>query len=299
MLEVIQSLATPMTIPPSNGSPPILSLLRREAYRDVLRDPSPPLPDINLVTEKVRELFPSHQLPEPLVVQQSQPTAHITFQQILDCTLRSKKNKSPSLSGWTRELFLPVLLHATPQLRAHLQTLFTSIANCSITPALLNFMTLTPCIQLATLEKKIRPICLRDYFLKVLFKVLLEKLTTQDAALSSAGTVFGLPGGAQLLAPLVQTAIDNGHDVIAIDCCNAFNEVRRSPGFEYLKKHSYTYHELFPLINAVYARQNDVLLYDHQKSLHARIPVTAGTQQGCVGHLVFHDLHCRWCSPPF
>jgi len=271
--------------PPSQRSnetqqPNPVSLIRRGACAQLLNDPLGTPPAHDELCAKIAEQFPSKNLPDPLPIPQSRPPTVISAHELLRSALRTRKGKAPSLSGWTRELFVPLLLHPTEATKLELEKFFMKLANVSLSTPLLLYLTTTPCTPIVT--DKTRPICLRDYLLKVTVRCLLDRITPSDTNLNHTSSTFNRRGGSTLLGPMIQAALDEGENVIALDSSNAYNEVSRLKAFIYLMKNAHIYGDMFPLINLLYSHATPIHLYHPiTRRLSFAHSSTTGTVQGC------------------
>lgn len=281
----LQSIATPATPHPAQTSQPNpgqpafpTSLIRRRAYAQVLRDSFKPhtVPDL----QTINALFPVSPLPEPLHIPESAPPTQITHHEILNACLRSAKDKSPSLSGWSRELLLPLLLGEGEAIRALFCRIMTLISNNALPHALRKILTAIPSLFIPNGDK-LRPIGLRDYFTKLAFRIVMDRTASRDTNLQQTTSCFLKPGGAGILPIVVQAALDQNETVVAVDSTNAFNCVSRHPAFAYFKSHVAIYQELFPLLNMLYTNPTQLLIFDQSGTRVLTHEQTSGTVQGC------------------
>ena len=290
MTQTVEALTVPPVQRPNlRHQPNPVSLIRRGAAAQTINDPLKPLPQADIVHSTIQAQFPSKTLPDPLQIQQSYAPTNITFSEILATTLKTAKARAPSLSGWSRELLLPILLNATTLVKTSLAQFFMKLANGTLAQPISHFITCTPCTPINT--DKLRPVCLRDFFVKVTVKTLLDRIIPRDPLLTQTSSTFSRKGGSGLLASIVQQCIDEGHDIVGIDCSNAFNETSRRTAFAYLQAHAQTYADIYPLINLLYAQPTIINLYDPvTRAVSFSHQSTTGTVQGCPSSTWFFTI---------
>ncbi len=84
------------------------------------------------VFEKTKSMFPQSQLPQPLVFKRLEKV-DLDLPTLMQAFLTLKRGKAPGLSGWTRELFTPLLgYEITHPFFAFLLSVFTSVVNADV-----------------------------------------------------------------------------------------------------------------------------------------------------------------------
>jgi ribonuclease HI len=237
--------------------------------------------------EKIRNLFPKHELPNPLDIIRAHPC---TFSEVKAVFRKLKRGKSPGLSGWTRELLYPLFQQPSPIVQSIIAHLFSDFTNTNLTEVEKNFFLngiLSP-LTYKSSPGKIRPIIIPDAFFKIAWSVVIGSVNDPNISNNSSHT-FNRKGSAQLSLVAVQQALQENEDVICMDAENAYNTVLRKAAFQYLEKHKNYYYRCFPLINLMYCNPSKATWY-HLGSAIASIDITAGTRQGCVSGMWFYTL---------
>jgi ribonuclease HI len=238
--------------------------------------------------EKTRALFPTSPLPEP--IPQDPTPVELDLPSLLNAFLSLKRGKAPGLTGWTRELFSPLLSYdmAHPFF-SFLLSSFTCILNNELEYNEQNLLK-TGSLTLLTYKEqmeKIRPIVVKDVILKVALLSVLKSKTCSIPTIR--GSSFGQKGGSATVVALIQQALNNGYIILCCDAKNAFNLCSRKAAFATIKKMltrlpPNKLKDLIPLLNLIYANTNYALLGKE------KIEITTGTSQGCVSGPGFLEL---------
>ena len=240
--------------------------------------------------EKIENMFPSASLPPPLPHPAS--PFPLSFSEIFNATRAIKRGAAPGLSGWTRELFLPLVSPPPPQqFCSFLVPFFSSILSGSFPyPEIFDFITdgILVIFSYLSQPEKQRPIIIKEFFLKICWKILLQNMP-DDPLLLSLCSSFGRKDGCPSVVHAVQTALNNGVEVLSSDFENCFNLIDRNFVFEYLRKNESIYSSLFPLLNICYARKTNCFNFKNfLPNFH--INILTGTCQGCVSGPFFLEL---------
>lgn len=277
--------------PPAGGQKPATSTQKRAetlAARGLFTKILPQGKGVSLLApeglqERVRELFPQSPLPAPLPTPQG-PPIELETSEIIEEIKKMKRGKSPGLSGWTRELLFPLVVaplsSASRPFLAFLKSFFADVVACSLSSperGLLQRGVLT-LLGYENAPEKVRPIVVKETFLKVALRVCLRRFSLPPPP----GSVFGRPGGASIGVPVAQGALDRGFVVVALDAENAFNTLNRAPVFALLKTHESLMSPLFPLLNLIYSEKNYACAFGPGGGLVFSQEITTGTAQGCV-----------------
>ncbi|PHR97727.1 MAG: hypothetical protein COA68_12255 [Oceanobacter sp.] len=235
----------------------------------------------------VENLFPQSPLPNPLAIPAG-PPIEIEVSEIFEEIRRLKRGKAAALTGWTRELLFPLV--ASPASAASrpffgfLRAFFSDIVVCSLSGPERDLLQ-RGVLTLLGYEgsQKVRPIVVKETFLKVALRLLLRRFSLPPPP----GSVFGRPGGSAIGVPIAQAALDNGLAVVCLDAVNAFNTINRHGVFTFLEQNSSTLSPLFPLLNLIYSEVNYACAFSSGGGLVFTQAVTTGTSQGCVSGPVF------------
>ena len=242
---------------------------------------------------KTKEMFPQSPLPTPL------PPNSMSYEleksSLVAALLCLKRGKAPGLSGWTRELLVPLLgfdlLHPFFKF---LLTLFQDIVNGCIEYSeemLLRTGALT-LLGYKAFPDKIRPIVVKDVVLKVAFMCLLKSKSLSITPLP--GSTFGKKGGSAIAVATVQQQLIDGCFVLCCDAKNAFNLCSRKAAFTTLLSPEMAHmRDIFPLFNMIYAKVNYALVGGE------RIEISTGTSQGDVSGPLFLELCKLQCKQLF
>ena len=243
--------------------------------------------------EKLRKLFPQHTLPQPLT-EDTRDAVHVTFANVAYAIRKLSSGKSPGLSGWTKELLLPLIFGDVPTcIQQNLCDIFQTYLNTErLSPeerALLQKGILIPLGYQGS--EKVRPVIIKDSLAKCSWHILLGDIEDDD--LIGAGSTYGRKGGAAAVNAIVQQALDDGHIIIIFDGRNAFNELFRQPAFDYVRRRYVKYHKCYPWINFNYAQATECTMYNNITGEQLfTTKVTAGTGQGCTSSGPFF----RWAT---
>jgi ribonuclease HI len=242
----------------------------------------------HLITQ-IENLFPQSELPDPLPISEDCYNDFL-FGDILMATRRLGRGKGVGLSGWSRELLLPVLKAAPVQLQEQFRSIFNSYTNCADLTDLERELLLNGILVPLTYKSKpdkIRPITILDTVTKICWNLVLKDKA--DAMLDNSSHTSHRKGGCQLAIHTVQEALAAGAPVIGLDAINAFNTIDRRAGFEYLQAHRTIYKKAFLLINFYYAQPTFATWFDNESPFH-RFTITTGARQGCISSMWFYTI---------
>lgn len=236
----------------------------------------------------IRDMYPAAPLPDRLPIAQLRDPYVPKFSDIARAVRRSKRGKASAFSGWTRELIWPIFGQMQPMtIRTAVEGIFRDYIYVErlseVERRLLRNGVLIPFEYPQTAERpkrKLRPITVLEYFLKVCFIMLLERVLDRDPVLAHSPHTSFKPGGAQTAVAAIVAALEDDRVVIGLDSSNAFNTVSREAAFKYIKS-TQGYQHMFPLLNFLYCEESDVFWYEGDARV-ASFRVTAGTRQGCV-----------------
>ena len=190
---------------------------------------------------------------------------------------------------WRRQLI--ALYIAIQKKSSFLVPFFSSILSGSFPyPEIFDFITdgILVIFSYLSQPEKQRPIIIKEFFLKICWKILLQNMP-DDPLLLSLCSSFGRKDGCPSVVHAVQTALNNGVEVLSSDFENCFNLIDRNFVFEYLRKNESIYSSLFPLLNICYARKTNCFNFKNfLPNFH--INILTGTCQGCVSGPFFLEL---------
>jgi ribonuclease HI len=237
--------------------------------------------------DAMKKLHPSKDsLPRPLPSCPLAAEKSMVFADIFNSVRKTKRGKSRSLSGWNRELMLPIVSDTPTPVKFHLANIFSTILCCNLSPTekeLLCDGVLLPFYY--PQKKKHRPIVVCDYFLKIVLIFLLTDIAEKDPALVNGPQCCYRKGGCQTALHALIAAINND-DIISLDGQNAFNSVDRQPSFDYIESKPHIYGSFFAIFNTLYANPSVVRMFDPSFARESiPIPCITGTRQGCVSGL--------------
>lgn len=233
--------------------------------------------------------------PPPLVTTNATP---VLFSELLVATKRLKAFKAPTLSGWSRELLLPVLYGVGTDARQGMCNIFTAFTNNAITDTERDFLRTGVLLFLKKIEcTKLRGIHLMDGILKVCWNIVLRSLPN-DPFFDKSPQIAGLKHQCQSAIFTLQHALDLGLDVVRMDAVNAFPSVSRFEAFEYLRQRPVIYQRAFPLVNLIYGSASFVRVFRDGVVVHEYV-LTTGTMQGCVSGPWFYKIATAARSKPF
>lgn len=268
----------------------IATLAARGLFGRIIKDDDIFVVDPTTVKpEVIADLFPTSNLPPPLPISQTHYTK-ITYTDLCLALKLMGRGKAPGLSGWTRELFAPLLQTSNTQLHLALAEIFTSIVNVQQLKEEEKELLTSSWLCLLSYKKKpekLRPICIRDFISKLIWSHLISRI--KDPRLCPVGSAFKKKGGCQVIAQALQYLLDSDSFFLSMDMTNAFNLCSRHKAFEYLLSCGPTYHDMFPFLNLFYARVTVVRLFAFNGVLLTTICCTTGSAQGCSsGPFFFH-----------
>ena len=260
------------------------TLASRGLFDRIIVDKSVEILDASKLQAPVAELFPQSPLPARL------PECEVPGFELSELTeqvRRIKRGASPGLSGWTRELLLPLTIPSPSSPVLPFNEFFKHMCNdiAAVSP-----LSVSECGLITTgvlilfgykdNPHKIRPIIVKETILKIVLKALLRRIP--PGFCRGPGSTFGQPGGATSGIVAIQACLDRGNIVVQLDAKNAFNVLRRQPVFDYLRSHERQFGLMFPLLNLVYASTNVAVAFGQFGECVLVQKITTGTSQGCV-----------------
>ena len=292
--QCLEDIVTVKPPPPSRGDVDerirIATLAARGLFGRIIKDEDTFVVDPTTVkAEIIADLFPRSNLPTPLPIPQTHHTK-ITYTDLCVVLKLMGRGKAPGLSGWTRELFAPLLHTSNTQLHIALAEIFTSIANVQQLREEEKDLLTSSWLCLLSYKRrpdKLRPICIRDFISKLIWSHLISRI--KDPRLCPVGSSFRKKGGCQVIAQALQHLLDSDSFFLSMDMTNAFNLCSRHKAFEYVLSCGPTYYDMFPFLNLFYARVTVVRLFAFNGAILATIYCTTGSAQGCSsGPFFFH-----------
>jgi ribonuclease HI len=265
-------------------------LASRGLFGRIVRDDDISVADPSTVHQSAtQQLFPSAPLPQQLQL----PSSHIikmTFADVCAAARHLSRGKASGLSGWTRELFLPILHSPSPQLQAALSEIFTSIVNVAPLSLVEREVVTSSWLCLLQYKRKpgkLRPVCIRDFISKLIWTHLI--LNNKDTWCSVPGSSYRKRGGCAAVAQSLQAVLDADKYFVALDAENAFNTCSRSHVFDYVASRGNLYFDMFPFLNLFYAASTNIAVFAFSGALLYCITATCGAAQGCSsGPFFFH-----------
>jgi ribonuclease HI len=181
--------------------------------------------DRDSFVNKLTALFPQRDLPEPLVAIES---CEWDFTDVVSCVSRLKRGKAPGLSGWVRELLLPVVTSLPFAQRPIVCQFFERWSTGSVSP--IERRLLTDGVLTLLQDKstgKLRPIVQRDCLAKILWLHALRRVIPLDKNLTGHGSSFARSDGCIQVVHAIQSALHRGLTIVSLDAKNAFNSICR------------------------------------------------------------------------
>ena len=254
MIDHLSSIESASTITePSDESARIAHLCAKGRFQQVLRNNNTFVADASAeVQRKTSELFPREDLPTPIPVHAQ--VIPLSYGEIFSAFRKLKRYKSPSISGWTRELLVAMFLDPTNSEQQNIASFFSDLFNTNISHHEKSYLLSGLLIPLAYKEKpgKIRPIIISDTLVKITWIIALSFIKGKDPNIEKSGHCFSRPGSSQLAIFAIQNALDQGFPVVACDAVNAFNTLKRNSIVEYIAERPHIYSKIYRLFNMHY-----------------------------------------------
>lgn len=257
----------------------INTMCKRGLHAKLLkRSNTHPVRDPTTIEPALRSMFPTRDTIQPPLT-----CTIITFgwNEYLSTLKSMRKGAAPGISGWCRELLLPLFFNPHPSLAHLLLTLLNNLNNDMLPPDILPQLSIGILIPLKYDNKdKIRPITISDFLLRVVAKTAIRSLPVKltnnfvSKCLSSIATT--------------QTSLDNGHEVLLLDGKNTYNEISRLQVWHTLKNQEYE--KIRPIMNILYASPSTIRAYDRTSLVAFDIHSRTGTRQGCTTGNLFLAL---------
>jgi hypothetical protein len=233
------------------------------------------LVDDNIITletnpnllQKLSSMYPTAVLPDPITID-TRDAAACTIGDVIYAIRKLGRGKSPGLSGWTRELLEPMIAgSSTVPYSDRITDIFNTFLNAErLTAPERALMLRGILIPLGYLSnsQKCRPVTIKDALSKTTWHIALREAIDADKDLIGGGSSYGRKGGAAAINRIIQEALDNGYAVLCLDGSNAFNEICREAGMQYVKKRSYTYKKAIGWINFNYCNTSQNSIYNRE-----------------------------------
>lgn len=198
---------------------------------------------------------------------------------------RMPAGKSPDITGWTKELLMPIFNDASESERLMIQALFINIVNESLPKDVNKLLYSTDGLFLGN-DTKERPVVNTSIWSKLLWRVAFHREDRHFPSVNSAAQAIFL-----------QRIIDAGFSVVKLDGKNAFQCMRRSLVFDAI---SHIEDPLFRRMwNRSYARATPILLFKPSGKKAFEINAITGVLAGCVSaSKLFQAALTRKCSIP-
>ena len=225
--------------------------------------------------DRIEKLFPDKPLPcsiPPLEEKEFDIEASEWIKQLKSM----KRGAAPGLSGWTRELLLP--LFACSNIRPHLVLFLNTVINNKTSNQIqIVFQTgILVALTYSNDKEKIRPIVIKDFLVRLAWKTALNQMENKKAE----GSGYRMKNACGAVISCLQHLLDSKVDIVAYDISNCFNEIDRHIPIEVLRNEQ-CFSPLFPLLNLTYCSPLFVSIFDSKSDQVGRIKVTHGTHQGC------------------
>jgi hypothetical protein len=291
--QVVNDLLSPQATAnkiPVDEEKRIKTLAARGLFGRIARDEDITVADPSSVKrETIEQLFPQGKVPDHLPL----PATHcisMSYPDISAAARHMSRGKASGLSGWTRELFMPLLHNPVPAFQQSLTDIFTSIVNVTaLSPEEKNLLTSSwlCLLQYKNKPNKLRPICIRDFISKIIWTHLIS--TNGDIFIHVPGSSYRKKGGCAAVAQALQCILDNEKFLVALDAENAFNCCSRNTVFEYVLSRGSLYFDMFPFLNLFYASITVVNVFAFSGGLLYVVKCSSGAAQGCSsGPFFFH-----------
>lgn len=242
------------------------------------------------IHNSLTKLFPTSQLPTPIPVLPDCLNL-FSFGEVLSAARRLRRGKAVGLSGWSRELLLPILKCTPTPLQETIANIFSTFSNCiGLTDNESLFLRSSILCPLQYISKpgKTRPVTIIDTLIKVAWNAVLYDII--DDTLMNSSNTYGRKGSCQLAIHTVQEALNQGEAVITLDADNAFNTLHRQPAFDYLLRHRRQYKKTFHLVNFFYSNETFATWFRQGGMPSSTYTITTGARQGCVSSMWFYTL---------
>jgi hypothetical protein len=270
----------------------IKTLASRGLFGRIVRDEDISVADPSSVPrDRVEQLFPQDTLPAALIIPPTtNHTITMSFADIAAAARHLSRGKASGLSGWTRELFTPLLHCPIPAFHNVISEIFTSIVNVvELSADEQNLLTSSwlCLLQYKSKPQKLRPICIRDFLSKLVWTHLISN--NRDLWCHVSGSSYRKKGGCAAVAQALQAILDSDRFFVALDAENAFNCCSRQHVFAYVLSRGNLYYDMFPFLNLFYATFTVVHAFSFTGGVLYTIRCSCGAAQGCSsGPFFFH-----------
>ena len=183
---------------------------------------------------------------------------------------KAQNGASPGPSGWTAELLNVALKN--PTFAKEFTSLMKDILNGDISERAAELLRMSRLVALPKPDAGIRPIAMGEVIVAMAARIAMMHVS-EDLGAEFQGLQFALDeGGAEKIVHVCRRLVHEGHTVIAVDFCNAFNCVDRQRVADAVSHHS----KLVRLFDLMYAAPSRLLWSG------GTIMSTNGTRQGDV-----------------
>jgi hypothetical protein len=182
-----------------------------------------------------------------------------TKSDILLAVRNMKRHAAPGLSGWTRELFVPLLKDSTSAVTDFLVTYFNKYLSLDLPFLSQHFSSNSFLFALWKVEAELtlRPLAIPCFINKLAWKLGLAKTKGKPETLvDQFGT--GRPNGCQTITMAMQTALYMGKICLQVDVSCAFNFISRSKFLDQVYADP-GYKDIWPLVHLNYQHPSDLV----------------------------------------
>lgn len=268
----------------------INTLASRGLFQRIVKDENISVADpASIPQTKVEAMFPAGPLPKKLPTSKTRSIT-MTYTDICAAARHMGRGKAAGLSGWTRELFMPLLHTSNTNFHAVLSDFFTIIINVTRLSPEEEALVTSSWLCLLTYKNKpgkTRPICIRDFISKLSWTHLIS--TNKDIRPLVSGSSYRKKGGCAAVALALQTLLDSDRFFMSMDMSNAFNQCNRQRVFDYVLSRGDLYFDMFPFLNLFYAEITLVHAFAFNGNILYTLRCSVGSAQGCTsGPFFFH-----------
>ena len=263
------------------------TLLRKghmsRAAATLLREECPVPED---ATNLLRGLHPAEDAPLPLP---HVAVNGLSGDELLAVCSKACKGKAPGPSGWTEELLAKALRHS-PSARHNMAAIMTDVLNGAVDPAVAVLLRRCRLVPIGKPSGGVRPLAIGEAFVRIAARIAL------DAHLAALNAKFGVvqaalaSGGVERAIHDLRAAYSAGHVIVALDCNNAFNCLRRAATREVLLANPDCSIGLWNLWSLLYCVASDLLLASGEQ-----LASSSGVRQGDVLGPALFALSIKTC----
>jgi ribonuclease HI len=257
---------------------PAKALLESESSRIMPNDSTAEATWRDTYAQHERQGRPEPDLPtpleDPLPFHVEEAACHVAL-------FRTKRGASPGFSGWTRETMTGIFQR--PIVGAVMAQLLSRIINDEMPDGHRDFLNAVPGICFRQNETKVRTCGLRDYLMKLAWRVALQAVPLSPHY--GSYQMMGKAHGSALAARWLQAGLDEGRAVATLDAQNAhplFSREETKRCLLALAEKDDAIRQLFNIWNFTYTHVVHLLGHLDDGSFSFIVHCRTGMMQGCV-----------------